>query len=292
MLYACRTLVYVNAAANPIIYNAMSAKFRHAFLRLFGMKPRAPSRILRRRSTLTTTFSSSSNASGSSRSNSFRRIANFTLKRSFSDATIKGPYKDGPRLSSPSVLAYPKKSPALTRTKGGLLGKWYLKRTTSGSYFSGDSFCSISSEDALNMAPILNTKTPQDSGSYSPLIGRLRNGHLYEKNRSLPELFKSSPASVKRVSFKDNILPFERPKPVISPLTVNPLIDGLSEPEPNQLKKKFTLKKIRKKKTRRVFCGHIFSPSKRNKEVGLSRKKTADSLKEQDLNFVELKEMI
>lgn len=33
-LMFCRTMVYINSAINPILYNAMSVKFRRAFKRI------------------------------------------------------------------------------------------------------------------------------------------------------------------------------------------------------------------------------------------------------------------
>ncbi|XP_015606721.1 growth hormone secretagogue receptor type 1 isoform X1 [Cephus cinctus] len=37
LLYFCRTMVYLNSAINPILYNLMSTKFREGFLRLCGL---------------------------------------------------------------------------------------------------------------------------------------------------------------------------------------------------------------------------------------------------------------
>ncbi|CAL4062234.1 unnamed protein product, partial [Meganyctiphanes norvegica] len=85
ILYTCRALSYLNSAINPIIYNAMSSKFRRAFVRLTGLSYFSPRRrLLRRRSTLTTTvnYSSSTNSEGSglSRAFSWRRYSDFSFK--------------------------------------------------------------------------------------------------------------------------------------------------------------------------------------------------------------------
>lgn len=38
LLYFSRNMFYLNSAVNPILYNLMSSRFRHGFLRLFGVK--------------------------------------------------------------------------------------------------------------------------------------------------------------------------------------------------------------------------------------------------------------
>ncbi|XP_049269111.1 QRFP-like peptide receptor [Rhipicephalus sanguineus] len=38
LLYLCRVMLYMNSAVNPILYNAMSSKFRDAFFRLLGFR--------------------------------------------------------------------------------------------------------------------------------------------------------------------------------------------------------------------------------------------------------------
>ena len=38
ILYLCRTLLYMNSAVNPIIYNAVSSKFRNGFRSFFRLK--------------------------------------------------------------------------------------------------------------------------------------------------------------------------------------------------------------------------------------------------------------
>ncbi|XP_076036028.1 uncharacterized protein LOC143021986 [Oratosquilla oratoria] len=69
VLYVCRVLIYINSAANPVIYNAMSSKFRSAFQRLLGMPSANGKSLLRRQSTITTSTSTSTISSGFS----FRR---------------------------------------------------------------------------------------------------------------------------------------------------------------------------------------------------------------------------
>lgn len=39
-LLACRLMVYINSAINPILYNAMSAKFRRSFLNFLACRRR------------------------------------------------------------------------------------------------------------------------------------------------------------------------------------------------------------------------------------------------------------
>ncbi|GBN91813.1 hypothetical protein AVEN_238977-1 [Araneus ventricosus] len=63
LLYFCRLLVYMNAALNPILYNAISSKFRNSFIRLLrcsNMRSR-----LTRQITKGTTTSSTATTSGS-----------------------------------------------------------------------------------------------------------------------------------------------------------------------------------------------------------------------------------
>ena len=40
ILYSCRILLYINSAVNPIIYNAVSSKFRNGFLSCLGVQSR------------------------------------------------------------------------------------------------------------------------------------------------------------------------------------------------------------------------------------------------------------
>ncbi|KAH7979840.1 hypothetical protein HPB49_011538 [Dermacentor silvarum] len=40
LLYLCRVMLYLNSAMNPILYNAISSKFRVAFCRLLGFRHR------------------------------------------------------------------------------------------------------------------------------------------------------------------------------------------------------------------------------------------------------------
>lgn len=56
MLYACRIMLYLNSAINPILYNLISSKFRDAFVAVLCCK--RPSRLLLRQSTFNTTSSS------------------------------------------------------------------------------------------------------------------------------------------------------------------------------------------------------------------------------------------
>lgn len=200
----------------------MSAKFRKALLRLFTKEPKK--KLLRRHSTITTMFSSSSTAS--SRSNSFRRLANLVaLKRSFSDASIRR-QSGHPRLSSPSVLTSSSSTPSspkghyplICKTKDEHpLDKWFLKKGTSGSYFSGgDSVSSFSTLAFESQSPKFSRRLEKSN----PLFLNRQNGCHDQWNRSLPEIFPSSPLSAKRVSFKDSVLPKERPR-ALSPLTLN-----------------------------------------------------------------------
>ena len=39
-IYMSKTMIFINCAINPILYNVMSAKFRNAFYRLFNAKPK------------------------------------------------------------------------------------------------------------------------------------------------------------------------------------------------------------------------------------------------------------
>ncbi|XP_077549619.1 kiSS-1 receptor-like [Haemaphysalis longicornis] len=55
LLYLCRVMLYLNSAINPILYNAISSKFRDAFCRLLCLRRR---RLLRQSTTNTHTSSS------------------------------------------------------------------------------------------------------------------------------------------------------------------------------------------------------------------------------------------
>ncbi|KAK8771634.1 hypothetical protein V5799_025121 [Amblyomma americanum] len=55
LLYVCRVMLYLNSAINPILYNAISSKFRDAFCRLLGLRRR---RLLRQSTTTTHTSTS------------------------------------------------------------------------------------------------------------------------------------------------------------------------------------------------------------------------------------------
>ncbi|KAI1303099.1 Thyrotropin-releasing hormone receptor [Halotydeus destructor] len=56
LLYACRIMLYLNSAVNPILYNLISSKFRDAFMTVLCCK--RPNRLLLRQSTFNTTSSS------------------------------------------------------------------------------------------------------------------------------------------------------------------------------------------------------------------------------------------
>lgn len=64
LLFFCRIMLYINSAANPILYNLMSSKFRDGFRRLCGLRrgPWTDRRRLGRKGTVTTT---SAHAGGS-----------------------------------------------------------------------------------------------------------------------------------------------------------------------------------------------------------------------------------
>ncbi|XP_064465869.1 growth hormone secretagogue receptor type 1-like isoform X1 [Ornithodoros turicata] len=55
LLYVCRLMLYLNSAINPILYNAISSKFRDAFCRLLGCRRH---RLLRQSTTNTQTSTS------------------------------------------------------------------------------------------------------------------------------------------------------------------------------------------------------------------------------------------
>lgn len=57
ILYFCRTMLYLNSAVNPILYNLMSSKFRDGFMRICGL--RRKNVILVRRGTASTSVCSS-----------------------------------------------------------------------------------------------------------------------------------------------------------------------------------------------------------------------------------------
>ncbi|XP_069681103.1 thyrotropin-releasing hormone receptor-like [Periplaneta americana] len=57
ILYFCRTMLYLNSAINPILYNLMSSKFRDGFMRLCGLR-RKDVVLLRRGTTSTSVYSS------------------------------------------------------------------------------------------------------------------------------------------------------------------------------------------------------------------------------------------
>jgi hypothetical protein len=71
ILYFCRTMLYLNSAVNPILYNLMSSKFRDGFMRVCGL--RRKSAVLVRRGTASTSVCSSTrgcNNSGTAQRNS------------------------------------------------------------------------------------------------------------------------------------------------------------------------------------------------------------------------------
>ena len=123
----CRSLFYVNSAANPIIYNAMSSKFRVALFRLLGVSSSPTSRLLRRRSTLTTTSSTLSTSSLRRRASSIlihgtidvfnRRNSIRTLfnkrRESSSDKNQKTEYSSGSRRVSD--MSYTRSNETLSR---------------------------------------------------------------------------------------------------------------------------------------------------------------------------------
>jgi hypothetical protein len=57
ILYFCRTMLYLNSAVNPILYNLMSSKFRDGFTRVCGLRRR--NTVLFRRGTASTSVCSS-----------------------------------------------------------------------------------------------------------------------------------------------------------------------------------------------------------------------------------------
>jgi hypothetical protein len=57
ILYFCRTMLYLNSAINPILYNLMSSKFRDGFMRVCGL--RRKNAVLMRRGTASTSVCSS-----------------------------------------------------------------------------------------------------------------------------------------------------------------------------------------------------------------------------------------
>jgi hypothetical protein len=57
ILYFCRTMLYLNSAVNPILYNLMSSKFRNGFMRVCGLR-RRDAVLLRRGTTSTSVYSS------------------------------------------------------------------------------------------------------------------------------------------------------------------------------------------------------------------------------------------
>ncbi|XP_069994102.1 growth hormone secretagogue receptor type 1-like isoform X2 [Penaeus vannamei] len=59
LLYATRTLVYVNSAINPVLYNITSSKFRGAFFRLLGLRGADGTTSSTHQTTTTTTASAS-----------------------------------------------------------------------------------------------------------------------------------------------------------------------------------------------------------------------------------------
>uniref|UniRef100_A0A1B6CHX8 G-protein coupled receptors family 1 profile domain-containing protein n=1 Tax=Clastoptera arizonana TaxID=38151 RepID=A0A1B6CHX8_9HEMI len=62
ILYFSRCMLYLNSAINPILYNLMSSKFRDGFSKLLGFRKIDKMR-LKRRCTLTTTTTISTNSS-------------------------------------------------------------------------------------------------------------------------------------------------------------------------------------------------------------------------------------
>jgi hypothetical protein len=71
ILYFCRTMLYLNSAVNPILYNLMSSKFRDGFMRVCGL--RRKNSVLVRRGTGSTSVCSSTrrcNSFGTAQRNS------------------------------------------------------------------------------------------------------------------------------------------------------------------------------------------------------------------------------
>jgi hypothetical protein len=71
ILYFCRTMLYLNSAVNPILYNLMSSKFRGGFMRVCGLR-RKNTVLVRRGTTTTSVYSSTRRCSsfGMTRRNS------------------------------------------------------------------------------------------------------------------------------------------------------------------------------------------------------------------------------
>jgi hypothetical protein len=57
LLYFCRSMLYLNSAINPILYNLMSSKFRDGFMRICGLRRKGVV-LLRRGTTSTFVYSS------------------------------------------------------------------------------------------------------------------------------------------------------------------------------------------------------------------------------------------
>lgn len=155
MLFVFRILVYINSAANPIIYNAMSAKFRKALLNLF-IKPAMgmSTGIIRRHSTFNTTTSSLV----SRYSCSSKVIPSLNLKRSLSDAHIRKEdmrYRsasmattqlelDSSRRGAELAFDFPKPLEEMDINK-----EIVLRKLKMGAYFSSGSNCSTLHEVPL-----------------------------------------------------------------------------------------------------------------------------------------------
>ncbi|XP_020290574.1 growth hormone secretagogue receptor type 1 isoform X2 [Pseudomyrmex gracilis] len=71
LLYFCRVMIYVNSAINPIVYNAMSSKFRENFLKLCCLK--RTKRKKKKTSGRTPTYTTGSTNCSSSHSDFWRR---------------------------------------------------------------------------------------------------------------------------------------------------------------------------------------------------------------------------
>ncbi|XP_055381395.1 thyrotropin-releasing hormone receptor-like [Condylostylus longicornis] len=89
ILYFCRILLYINSAMNPILYNLMSTKFRHGFLRLLGcsrfIKNKRLSSLADRKGTFHTGSTNMSSSTTSSTRREYLR-KNSSLKHLRSDS--------------------------------------------------------------------------------------------------------------------------------------------------------------------------------------------------------------
>ncbi|KAJ9590735.1 hypothetical protein L9F63_016251, partial [Diploptera punctata] len=128
ILYFCRTMLYLNSAVNPILYNLMSSKFRDGFMKLCGLR-RGEMVLIRRGTTSTGTFTSSHSS---------------TLAASH-----------GCNLSSMTPAA---KFPSLTRKPTNTKVSTYILQDISSQLNYGDSDNSSVSQcqiDLLRIRPIL-----------------------------------------------------------------------------------------------------------------------------------------